>query len=93
MACQYHAVNFKMVNFNGEEIENGCPCLYSLMQTQERVWEHLKVYVNWNPNCREHFLTFRHNIMLLWFVKNIHERNLKKLQFTIQRFNTLGRKL
>ena len=28
-----------------------------------------------------------HNIMLLWFVK-IYERNLKKLQFTTQRFDT-----
>ena len=30
---------------------------------------------------------YRHNIMLLWFVK-IYERNLKKLQFTTQRFDT-----
>ena len=29
----------------------------------------------------------RHNIMLLWFVK-IYERNLEKLQFTTQRFDT-----
>ena len=32
-------------------------------------------------------LQVRHNIMLLWFVK-IYERNLKKLQFTTQRFDT-----
>ena len=29
----------------------------------------------------------KHNIMLLWFVK-IYERNIKKLQFTTQRFDT-----
>ena len=29
----------------------------------------------------------RYNIMLLWFVKS-YERNLKKLQFTTQRFDT-----
>ena len=31
----------------------------------------------------------RHNIMLLWFVK-IYERNLKKLQFTTQRFENVS---
>ena len=30
---------------------------------------------------------FRHN-MLLWFVKTFYERNLKKLQFATQRFDT-----
>ena len=30
----------------------------------------------------------RHNIMLLWFVKSFYESNLKKLQFTTQRFDT-----
>ena len=32
-------------------------------------------------------LSILYNIMLLWFV-NIYERNLKKLQFTTQRFDT-----
>ena len=38
------------------------------------------------PNNVKDVIT-RHNIMLLWFVK-IYERNLKKLQFTTQRFDT-----
>ena len=40
----------KLINYTGiysimQEIENGPPYLYSLMQTREIVWENIKVYV------------------------------------------------
>ena len=38
--------NHKLIRYTLLVFQNGRLCLYSRMQTQERVWENLKVYVN-----------------------------------------------